>query len=106
MNRVIPPCLWLLASLIPAAAKADPPAQPLPRTGSCPSGYGVSGGYCSPFAGARHAVPRPPGGSCASGYSASGAYCLAFPGARLDVPRTGSCPSGFSASGSFCLSYR
>ncbi len=78
--------------------------QPLPKTGSCPSGYSQSGGYCNPGSSARFAVPKT--GACPSGYSQSGAYCLAGSSARLAVPKTGSCPSGFSQSGDYCLSHR
>ena len=80
---------------------ADPAPQPLPKTGSCPSGYSTSGGYCAPSTNARFAVPKI--GSCPSGYSTSGDYCLAGKGARLAVPKSGPCPSGYSTSGDYCL---
>jgi hypothetical protein len=89
-----------------AAFAATPTPQPLPRTGSCPSGYSSSGGYCTPGSSARFAVPRN-GGPCPSGYSSSGDYCLASSdSSKLAVPKTGSCPSGFSSSGAHCLSSR
>jgi hypothetical protein len=94
-----------LLCLVPAA-QADPTAQPVARTGTCPSGYSVSGGYCAPRAGSGYAVPRPSGVACASGYRVSGDYCLAGPGARVAVPRAGTCPSGFGVSGGYCLSHR
>lgn len=89
----------LLAPLL--ALAAPPPAQPLARVGTCPSGYAVSGGYCKPGPQARYAVEKV--GSCAAGYAPSGAYCLAGPNARLALPRSGSCPSGFAVSGAYCL---
>jgi hypothetical protein len=82
-------------------AMADPSPQPVPKKGSCPSGYSTSGAYCKPGSSARYAVRK--GGSCPSGYSTSGDYCLAGKNARLAVPRVGSCPSGYSTSGDYCL---
>jgi hypothetical protein len=77
--------------------------QPLPKHGSCPSGYSQSGNYCAPGQNARYAVVKT--GSCPSGYSQSGDYCLASSAnARLAVPKQGSCPSGYSQSGDYCLS--
>jgi len=78
--------------------------QPMPKQGSCPSGYSQSGNYCTPGSSARYAVAK--AGSCPSGYSQSGNYCLAGSNARLAVPKVGSCPSGFSQSGDYCLSSR
>ena len=93
--------LAVLAVLAGVSARADPPAQPLAKTGACPSGYSTSGAYCAPGSGARFAVPKV--GACPSGYSTSGNYCLAGAGARLAVPKAGSCPSGYSTSGAYCL---
>ena len=104
MRRSLLPLALILLS---APARAEPPpALPVPRLGSCPSGYGVSGGYCAPRPGAGYAVARPRGASCPSGYGVSGDYCLARDGARLAVPRSGSCPSGYGTSGDYCLAYR
>ena len=86
------------------AMASSPPAQPLPKQGSCPSGYSQSGNYCNPGSNARYAVLKE--GSCPSGYSQSGNFCLAGPNARLAVPKRGSCPSGYSQSGDYCLSSR
>ena len=94
--------LAALAASVAQMAAADPPAQPLPKIGSCPSGYVTSGAYCTPGSGARFAVRKI--GSCPSGYSTSGGYCLANMAARLAVPKVGSCPSGFVTSGDYCLS--
>lgn len=96
--------LALAIALIVPAFASTPPAQPLPKQGSCPSGYSQSGNYCNPGSNARYAVQKE--GSCPSGYSQSGDYCLAGPNAKLAVPKRGSCPSGYSQSGDYCLSSR
>jgi hypothetical protein len=51
-------------------------AAPVPKIGSCPSGYSQSGGFCSPMRDTK---------------------CWSFP------KTTGQCPSGTIQSGSFCL---
>lgn len=79
-------------------------AQPILKTGNCPSGYSTSGGYCKPGRYARFAIEKR--GSCASGYSSSGDYCLAGNTAKLTIHKEGSCPSGWSTSGNYCLSTR
>ncbi len=50
-------------------------AVPLPKTGSCPSGYVSEAHYCVP---ATRDVPRavPKVGGCPSGWRQSGAYCI------------------------------
>ena len=56
-----------------ASAVAQP--LPLPKTGSCPSGYTESGGFCSPMRrDAPVAVPKV--GQCPSNWTQSGAYCI------------------------------
>jgi hypothetical protein len=89
-----------LAALLPALVVAQ---VPLPKQGSCPSGYHTSGNYCTPSSsGARPALPKI--GSCPSGYHTSGDYCLASSAsAKPAVPKTGSCPSGYHTSGDYCL---
>ena len=77
-------------------------AQPVPKTGNCPSGYSSSGGYCVPGRSAHYAIEKR--GSCASGYSSSGDYCLAGNYAKLAIHKEGGCPSGWTASGNYCLS--
>ncbi len=55
---------------------AQPPAQPVIKNGSCPSGYVSSGNYCVPSGdSSRFAITK--SGSCPSGYVSSGDYCLA-----------------------------
>ena len=91
--------------VLPMTVLGSPPrAQPLPKQGSCPSGYSQSGNYCNPGTNANYAVLKE--GSCPSGYSQSGNYCLAGSNAKLAVPKRGSCPSGYSQSGDYCLSSR
>ena len=93
----------LLVSVISMVASAAPPAQPLPREGSCPSGYYASDKYCVPTSSARFAIKRD--GTCPSGYYASDNYCVATTdSAKAVIPRAGSCPSGGYASGSYCVS--
>lgn len=78
-------------------------AYPVPRYGSCPSGYHASSNYCVPNnfnSGA--AVERD--GSCPSGYHASGNYCVANNASSgKAIYRNGSCPSGYHASGRYCI---
>ena len=104
----IRPLLSLLILTLAAAAVpgvAAPPAQPLPRDGSCPSGYYASGQYCVPGSGARFAIERR--GSCPGGYYASGHYCVASSDqSGLAIHRAGSCPSSYYASGEYCVSNR
>ncbi len=85
------------------AKEGSDDVEPLPKSGSCPSGYHTSGGYCTPSsANARPAVPKT--GSCPSGYHTSGDYCLASSAnAKPAVPKAGSCPSGYHTSGDYCL---
>ena len=77
--------------------------MPLPKQGSCPSGYHSSGNYCTPSSSSsQFAVPKV--GSCPSGYHVSGNYCLANnENSKLAVVKQGSCPSGFHSSGDYCL---
>ena len=98
------PALLTLALWVAHAgpARAEPAAAPVPKVGSCPSGYSTSGNYCTPGSSARFALPKV--GACPSGYSTSGDYCLAGSNARLALPKAGSCPSGYSTSGDYCLS--
>lgn len=49
-------------------------AVALPKVGACPSGYASGASYCTPMAGARHAIVK--AGSCPPGYIQSGGYCL------------------------------
>ena len=76
-------------------------AQPLPKSGACPSGYSTSGSYCKPTKNARFAVEKH--GGCPAGYSPSGGFCLAGRSARLAVVKSGSCPAGWVTSGNYCL---
>lgn len=89
--------VWFSATVV-----AAPPAQPLPRSGSCPTGYHASGQYCLPGSSARFAIER--NGSCPSGYFASGSYCVASSDrSGLAIHRSGSCPSGYFSSGQYCV---
>ena len=84
------------------AALALPPASPIAKNGSCPSGYSTSGNYCKPGSNARYAVAK--NGSCPSGYSSSSRYCVANSNkSKTAIPKVGSCPSGCSTSGKYCL---
>ena len=75
MLRLCLGIVWIFTTFLATAA---PPAQPLQRIGSFPSGY-----------------------------NASGNYCLATSDkTKLAIPRTGSCPSGYYASNEYCVSTR
>lgn len=95
----------LLGLLIPLVANTAPPPQPIPRDGTCPSGYYASDKYCVPTSSAKFAIKRD--GSCPSGYYASDKYCVAAnDSAKAVIPRAGSCPSGWYASENYCVSTR
>jgi hypothetical protein len=95
------PILWSATVLLLVAPAA---AQPVPKIGTCPSGYQSSGGYCAPSATARPALAKT--GQCPSGYHASGGYCLGQQGARHAVHRVAACPVGYHVSGAYCLKNR
>lgn len=90
--------------LLSGWANAAPPAQPVLKSGACPSGYYGSGNYCVPSgSNSRFALPRT--GSCPSGYYASSNYCVASSdSSRAAIPKLGSCPGGFYGSGDYCVS--
>ena len=50
-------------------------ATPLPKVGSCPSGYASEASWCVPMRNAPVAVPKG-AGQCPSSMTASGAYCI------------------------------
>jgi len=94
--------LFLVAAWLDVHAQSAPPPQPLPRDGSCPSGYYASDRYCVPTSSAKFTIKRE--GACPSGYYASDKYCVAASDAAKPViPRAGSCPSGWYASGNYCV---
>jgi hypothetical protein len=77
-------------------------AMPIPKNGSCPSGYTSDGNMCVPRANAKPAIPK--NGSCPSGWSSDGNYCVARAANPKNViPKNGSCPSGYSSDGNYCV---
>lgn len=102
-SRLLSIVMTLLGLMVATGTHAAPPAAPLPRDGSCPSGYYSSGDYCVPSSSGRFAVVRR--GSCPSGYYSSGNYCVASSDdSHLAILRSGSCPSGYYSSGDYCVS--
>ena len=89
----------LALGIVGAAAQ-----QPIPRNGSCPSGYYSSGNYCVPNSNAQPAIER--NGSCPSGYYSSGNYCVMTSSGKPAIHRNGSCPSGYYSSGNYCVQSR
>jgi hypothetical protein len=63
----------LLALAAPALAQT---ALPMPKVGSCPSGFRESGGYCAPMTDRAPAAIPKGARQCPSGFAQSGAYCL------------------------------
>ena len=63
-----------LALLAATVAAAEP--LPVPKTGTCPSSYRDSGGYCVPMS-ERAPAAIPKRGICPGNWSDSGAYCVA-----------------------------
>ena len=106
-----PPSLWLMLALTLASAPAlaQQPVRPLPKVGSCPSGYYSSGSYCVPSSSGntRGAIEKA-GSSCPMGFYSSGNYCLSSPSnTREAIQKTGhSCPLGWFSSGRYCLRNR
>ena len=101
MRQIILGMLFLIGS-----AHADLPSPtPIPKDGSCPSGYGGQGNFCVPSSGAKFAIAK--SGSCPSGYGSQGSYCVADSSAKLAMLKgSGSCPSGYGAQGNYCVSSR
>ena len=94
--------LLLMTVVAGSPADAAPAPQPLPRSGSCPTGYHASGQYCVPGPSARYAIER--NGSCPVGYFSSARYCVASSDkSALAIHRSGPCPGGYFASGKYCL---
>lgn len=68
----MPTVFVLLASLTTAWAQP----LPVPKVGSCPSGYSERGGFCAPMRrDAPAAIPKG-SGHCPSGWMQSGSYCI------------------------------
>jgi hypothetical protein len=63
-----------VVALIATTAQAQQPL-PVPKTGSCPSGYRESGSYCAPTSD-RTPAAIVKQGQCPSGWTQSGAYCI------------------------------
>jgi hypothetical protein len=105
--------LLVIASLVMTVGAATawarctpaPPASPVPKVGSCPSGYTSDGKYCRPYsASAKFVVLKE--GSCPSGYTSDGSYCRAYSNDACHVmAKSGSCPSGYTSDGNYCRSY-
>ena len=80
--------ILIAAAWLNAHAQSAPPPQPIPREGSCPSGYYASDKYCVPTSSAKFAIKRE--GSCPSGYYGSDKYCVAATdSAKAVIPRAG-----------------
>jgi hypothetical protein len=63
----------LLFLLLATAATAEP--LPVPKHGSCPSGYASGARYCTPMPGTtRDAIVKV--GQCPPNWVQSGSYCL------------------------------
>lgn len=93
-----------LSFFFSSLARADlPRATPLPKNGTCPSGYSSQTSFCVPGSGARFTIEKQ--GSCPSGYGSQGNYCVADSSARFAMLKgSGSCPSGYGSQGNYCVS--
>ncbi len=81
---------WILTGLVVfllfvlTLVGARPAAYPVPKMGSCPSGFRESGGYCAPLTPlSPNAVPKGIG-QCPSGWMQSGSYCILIEPRRSD----------------------
>lgn len=92
-----------MALFVSMSAYSQLPAPtPLPKVGSCPSGYSSQGNFCVPGTSAQFAIAKD--GSCPSGYGSQGSYCVASAGARFAIPKgSGSCPSGYGSQSNYCV---
>lgn len=78
------------------------PVLPIPRNGTCPSGYAPQGNMCVPRAGARPAIPKI--GTCPPGWRPQGNYCLAMSDTpKTVIPKIGLCPAGYAPFGNYCV---
>jgi hypothetical protein len=65
--------LIVLVAMLTGPVIAQTP-QPLPKVGSCPTGYYPSGSYCMPNPNAAFAILKQ--GTCPTGFRPSSNYCL------------------------------
>jgi len=96
-------------ALLPIAALAQQPVQPLPKVGGCPLGYYASGNYCVPSkSGNTRGAIEKSGKGCPLGFYSSGAYCVSSPSnTREAIQKQGnSCPLGWYSSGNYCVQAR
>lgn len=89
--------MLLLSTLISGTALA----QPIPKSGSCPTHYLTNGGYCIPTEGARPAIIK--NEDCPIGYLSQGNYCTATKNAPTAIPKIGNCPIGYLSNGNYCV---
>ena len=76
--------------------------MPVPKNGSCPSGYYSDSTTCMPYGNAKPAIVKIR--FCPSGWHADGNYCVAASSAPKNVIfKTGFCPSGFHSDGAYCV---
>jgi hypothetical protein len=79
-TRIAYAMLWVatfVAFAISYVVMAPAQVQPVPRIGSCPSGFVTSGGYCMPMSGTTRPAIVKGGAQCPAGWTASGSnYCL------------------------------
>ncbi|MBM4213039.1 MAG: hypothetical protein FJ179_04905 [Gammaproteobacteria bacterium] len=67
--------ILIAAAWLDAHAQSAPPLQPIPRDGTCPSGYYASDKHCIAATDSAEAV-IPRAGSCPAGWYANGNYCV------------------------------
>lgn len=93
----------LAIGTMPAGAFAQSASTTVPKNGSCPSGFSVSGGTSCKSMNGRTAMPYV-GGTCPSNWNRSGNYCVSYEKGAQGMVKDGGCPSGFSTSGGkYCV---
>jgi hypothetical protein len=76
------------------------PVMPIPRNGTCPSGYSPHGEMCVPRPGSKPVILK--NGNCPPGWSPQGNYCIAQSNnPKMVVPKNGVCPPGYASIGHY-----
>ena len=65
----------ITVAMLALATSAASAQMPVPKVGSCPSGYVQSGGSCAPIR-RDGPIATPKVGQCPSGFRQSGSYCV------------------------------